>query len=57
MTDVFTREQAGNWIRENNIKDVSTLLQRFKDEMKFLAEYSLDDELTALMVLPDLKLQ
>ena len=52
MTDLFTREQASKWIRENNIKDFGTLLQRFKEEMKLLAECGLDDELTEFLGYP-----
>jgi len=52
MTDLFTHEQASKWIKENNIKDFGTLLQRFKDEMKILAECGLSDELTEFLGYP-----
>ena len=52
MTDLFTREQASKWIRENGIKDFKTLLEKFKEEMKLLAECGLDDELTEFLGFP-----
>lgn len=52
MTELFTREQASKWIKENNITDFTTLLERFKEEMKVLADCGLDDELTAFLGYP-----
>lgn len=46
MSKLFTREQARQWLRDNNLKDGKSIQNAFIAEIKDILQEALEEEIT-----------
>ena len=49
MSKLFTREQARQWLRDNNLKDVESIESAFLAEVKGVVQEALEEEMTDVL--------
>lgn len=49
MAKLFTREQAREWLRENNLKDGKSIENAFVAEIKDVLQEALEEEMTTTL--------
>ncbi|MBI5133756.1 MAG: IS256 family transposase [Thaumarchaeota archaeon] len=47
MEELFTREQARRWLRENNLKDAESIVGGFIDQIKGVLQEALEEEMNS----------
>jgi putative transposase len=47
MAELFSREQARAWLKENNLKDGKSIVQAFTNEIKGVLQEALEEEMTS----------
>lgn len=54
MAKLFTREQAREWLRENNLKDGKSIENAFIAEIKDVLQEALEEEMVEHLVIPNM---
>ena len=49
MSKLFTREQARDWLRQNDLKDGKCITNAFIAEIKDILQEALEEEITTLL--------